>query len=252
MGKASRTKKERVIAPPSGKKPGGSSGGGGTSGGRPKWLLPVIAGALLVIIVALILATTLGGSSAAADVASAMKSANCTLRTVKPLPPVHDPNYAHGQGYHADVPTLKVTPKWSTDPPSAGAHYGLWAVWSFYRQPVDPRMVVHNEEHGGMIMWWGDKVSGSDIDKMNSFYNESPNGMVGTPYKKLGNKIALTAWTGDPSRYYKNGYYGDGHIAICSHFDQKAFTAFRNAYRGHSIEGISVDQSDVAGTGPSQ
>ena len=35
------------------------------------------------------------------------------------------------------------------------------------------------------------------------------------------NKIALTAWTGDPATYYRDGDYGMGHIAICPKFDEE-------------------------------
>ncbi|MDX6516811.1 MAG: hypothetical protein QOH73_2477 [Gaiellaceae bacterium] len=235
MGKASRTKKERVKAPT----------GAPTSSSRPAWLLPVAGGGLVIAIIAIVLALTLGGggSSSTESVSAALKAAGCTLRAVKPLPP------KDGKNYHNDVPTLTTKVKWSTDPPSAGGHFGAWAVWNFYYEPVNPRMVVHNEEHGGMIMWWGPKVSGTDIDKMYGFYQEDPLGMLGTPYPSLGSKIALTAWTGDPSKYYQDGNYGIGHIALCTHFDQKAFTAFRDAYRGKGPEGISLSQ-DVPGSGP--
>lgn len=73
--------------------------------------------------------------------------------------------------------------------------------------------------------------------------------MVGTPIAGLGNKVAISAWTGDPSKYYQNGYYGIGHLAICPQFNEKAFTAFRDAYRGHGPEGIPLS-SDQPGTGP--
>src|SRR5207245_390016 len=129
-------------------------------------------------------------------------AAGWTLRAVKPLPPKNKTNY------HADVPSLTAKVKWSTSPPSAGGHWGNWAVWSFYYQAVNPRMVVHNEEHGGMVMWWGPEVRGTDIDKMYAFYQDDPVGMVGTPYPQLGSKIALTAWTGNPSKYYQDGNYG--------------------------------------------
>ena len=138
---------------------------------------------------------------------------------------------------------------WSTDPPSAGGHYGLWAVWGFYRQPVNPRQVVHNEEHGAVVMWWGPKVPASTVDQLQAFYNKSSDGMFGTPYPSLGNKIALTAWTGDPNAYYVNHNYGIGHIAICPTFDEKAFAAFRDAYRGKGPEGIPLS-NDQQGMGP--
>jgi hypothetical protein len=40
-----------------------------------------------------------------------------------------------------------------------------------------------------------------------------------------------------------------GHIAVCSKFDQKAFDAFRKAYRGQGPEGIPLS-ADEPGMGP--
>ena len=59
--------------------------------------------------------------------------------------------------------------------------------------------------------------------------------MVGTPYPSLGNKVAITAWT-SPS-----GGNGEGHAAICPTFNEKAFSAFRDAYRGKGPERFPVD-----------
>jgi hypothetical protein len=212
----------------------------------PRWA--IIGGVVVLagIIAAVVLATTGGGSGSSgtsSDLKAVMTAAGCTIRDVKPLPPKNKTNY------HADSPTLTSKVKWSTDPPSAGGHYALWAVWGFYRAPINPRQVVHNEEHGAMVMWWGPKVPRATIDQLETFYNESPNSMFGTPYPSLGNKIALTAWTGDPARYYRDGYYGVGHIALCPKFDQKAFAAFRSAYRGKGPEGIP-ESSNTPGSGP--
>jgi uncharacterized protein DUF3105 len=209
------------------------------------------AGAVAVVIV--IVLVTSGGSSATSEavVAKAMKGAGCTYRTVKPLPPKKDPTGQAG-GYHADVPTLTTPTKglWSSSPPSGGAHYGLWAFWGFYRQPLNPRQVVHNEEHGGIIIWWGPKVPSSTVSKLETFYQQKAEGMVGTPYAALGKQIALTAWTGDSKHtYYQNGYYGLGHIAVCNGFNQKAFATFRDAFRGKGPEGIPLS-ADAPGSGP--
>ena len=100
-----------------------------------------------------------------------------------------------------------------------------------------------------MIIWWGDEVPAVTVAKLRAFYDESPVAMFGTPYPRLGSKIALTAWTGNPARYYVHGYYGMGHIAICPGFDAKAFTAFRDAYRGKGPEGIPMS-ADEPGMGP--
>ena len=209
----------------------------------PRWVWFVTVGVIAgVVLIGFILAS--GGSST--DAKAALLAAGCTYKDVKPLPPKKDPT-----NYHADVPTLSTPTKglWSTSPPSAGAHYGLWAVWGFYRTPVNPRQVVHNEEHGAVVIWWGNKVPKSTVDQLESFYNQQPDGVFGTPYPALGDKIALTAWTGNPADYYRNGNFGMGHIAVCSKFDQKAFDAFRSAYRGKGPEGIPLS-ADEPGTGP--
>ena len=209
----------------------------------PRWVwlasVGVIAG---VVLIGVILAS--GGSST--DAKAAMLAAGCTYKDVKPFPPKKDPT-----NYHADVPSLSTPTKglWSTSPPSAGGHYGLWAVWGFYRTPVNPRQVVHNEEHGAVVIWWGNKVPKSTVNQLESFYNQQPDGVFGTPYPALGDKIALTAWTGNPADYYRNGNFGMGHIAVCSKFDQKAFDAFRSAYRGKGPEGIPLS-ADEPGSGP--
>src|SRR5207344_325221 len=115
-----------------------------TSSSRPAWVLPAVGAGLLIAIIVVVLALTVGGGGKSDEnVAAAMKTAGCTLRAVKPLPPVHDPT-SNGGDYHADVPTLTSDVKWSTDPPSAGGHYRVWAVWNFYYEAVNPRMVVHN------------------------------------------------------------------------------------------------------------
>ena len=178
-----------------------------------------------------------------------MLAAGCTYAEVPPKPPRKDPHDYVG-GYHADVPSLSTPTAglWSTSPPSGGAHYPAWGVWGFYTSTVNPRQVVHNEEHGGVIMWWGPKVPASQVAQLQSFYNASPNGMFGTPYAGLGDKIALTAWTGDPSTYYKSSF-GMGHIAVCPSFNGKAFTTFRDAFRGKGPEGIPLS-ADEPGMGP--
>ena len=170
-----------------------------------------------------------GGSQQA--LASKLRTAGCTLQTVP------------GQGARADhssVPTLETKVNWKTSPPANGPHYGIPAVWGFYDEPVNPRQAVHNLEHGGVVIWWGPKVPESTVEQLRDFYSESPNAMLGTPYPQLGDQIALSAWTGDPERYFENGYYGEGHLAKCDRFDEEAFAAFRDAYRGKGPEGTPI------------
>jgi hypothetical protein len=241
VAKKANTPRPPVQAP---KRRDTKSGGGLSS--APRWA--IVVGVLVVagVVAAVVLATSGGGGSSSTNtsgVKAAMVAAGCTYRDVKPYPPKNKANY------HADSPTLSSKVRWSTFPPSAGGHYGLWAVWGFFRAPVNPRRVVHNLEHGGVVIWWGPNVPSSTVDQLEAFYRQSPNAMFGTPIAGLGNKVALTAWTGNPTTYYRNGDFGIGHIAVCPGYDAKAFAAFRSAFRGKGPEGIPVS-SNTPGSGP--
>jgi hypothetical protein len=204
---------------------------------RQRRLLYGISGAGIVALVIVVLVIVLGGGSSGSSdkkVAAAMTRAGCTYKTVK----------------HVNSLTKKFP--WNTTPPSNGQHYPIWAVWNFYTEAVNPRYIVHNEEHGGVILWWGSKVPQSTVDKLNAFYRQQPIGVVGTPYPSLGSKVAISAWTGDPTRYGRNNYWGFGHLGICPGYTdqtEKAFAAFRSAWRGHGPEGITLD-ADHPGMGP--
>jgi len=214
-------------------------------------LLMLFAASGLVTLVAVIVVIVIigggSGSSGTSDakVAAAMQAAGCTFETVTaPTPP----------GGQTHIPTLATPVTWNTYPPSNGQHYGLWAVWGFYEEPVNPKQVVHNEEHGAIVIWWGPKTPQSEIEKLRAFYSSSPNSVFGTPIgtikgESLGSKVALTTWTGEPAKYQKNGYYGFGHVAVCPKFDEKAFKTFRDAYRGHGPEGIPASLNNP-GEGP--
>jgi Protein of unknown function (DUF3105) len=204
-----------------------------------------VAAAGLIGIIAAVLAVVLVGRASGkptnADVAAASEAAGCTFVTRAPIPNFN-PN-------HTTVPTPSTPVKWNTFPPAAGAHYGRPAIWGFYTDPVRPQLVVHNEEHGGVVLWWGPKTPRSTVQKLNEFYSNDPVSMFGTPIAGLGSKVAITAWTGDTSRYYRpspqypKGYRGYGHGMTCTTFNDKtldAFKTFRDAYIGQGPEGIKM------------
>jgi hypothetical protein len=132
-------------------------------------------------------------------------------------------NYlSEGRGH---VTSLTAKVKYKTFPPTSGKHYYVPAVWNRYSQPLVLVQEVHNLEHGGVIIQYGDKVPLTTVDKLNAFYDSNPDAMLLAPLPKLGNKIALTAWQ---------------RLATCTRFEEKAYAAFRDAFRGKGPERYPV------------
>jgi Protein of unknown function (DUF3105) len=202
---------------------------------RPTWLyVAAAAGPIALVAVVLGLFVLNKGDTSApndAGLASTLAAAGCTLRTSAGQFAKPD---------HSTVPTLSTPVKWHTSPPANGPHYGIRAIWNFYDTPVNPRQALHNAEHGGMIIWYGENISPQTKQQLRNFYNDDPDAIVVTPYPGLGTKIAMTAWTGNPKTYFQtvNGKvdYGTGHLSICKTFNAKAFTAFRDTYRAKGPE----------------
>jgi hypothetical protein len=128
--------------------------------------------------------------------------------------------------------------KYNSFPPSSGPHYQQPAPWGLYPDPIKQTILVHNLEHGGIIIQYGD-VGADTIRKIESFYQDDPNGLVVAPYSKLGKNIAATAWN-EPA-YKQEGDFkdvdpGKGYVLTCSKFDSDAFAKFRDAYRNKAGE----------------
>jgi hypothetical protein len=202
-------------------------------GDRKLPLVAILVAAGALIAIAAVAFVALGGNDSSDDssVKNAMLAAGCTFKSVPAK------SYKGGQ-IHVPEGT-KID--YNTYPPSGGPHYGTPAIWDFYTQPVEPRLLVHNQEHGGVVLWWGPQVPESTVSKIRAFYDDSPVSMIGTPLSSLGKKVAITAWTGDFARYGSENYFGVGHAAVCPTFDEEAFKTFRDAYRGKGPEGISMD-----------
>ena len=150
---------------------------------------------------------------------------------------------AHRQGHR------QVT--YTTFPPVSGRHYYIPAIWGNYTQIVDPRQAVHNQEHGGIDIWLGPGVSAAERQKISDFYDSSPNAILVTPienttpgityppHKPPDSKIYLTRLDHTRSRT-RQPTNGKNVIATCPRFDEKAFAAFRDQFRGKGPERFPV------------
>ncbi len=188
-------------------------------------------GALAALAAAAVIVALLGlagGSPSPEDVRADLEAAGCTLQAVKAQP-----------ARHSLAPDETV--KWNTDPPTNGPHFGFnpdgtvgTVVWGSYTEPVQLARIVHNLEHGGVYIFYGDDVPDSVVEQLRAFYDDHKNGTVLAPYPKLGNQIALGAWVGGTGN-------GTGYLAKCKSFDQGAFSSFFEGFQFKGPEPHSAD-----------
>lgn len=146
------------------------------------------------------------------------------------------------------VPELPEGFKYNSNPPSSGIHADETLIWGIYDEPVPMLSTPHNLEHGGIVIRYGPDLPASEVEKIRGFYLDDPNGLLVAPMPGLGDTIALTAWTLDESRRSERNYEGEGRIAKINRFDEDAFKAFVDAFRGKGPERIPVSDLKPGGS----
>jgi hypothetical protein len=179
-------------------------------------MLLLVGGAVLAVAIGVGAFLLLRGSGGSAEVADAMREAGCTYREVPAVGQAHIGN--------ADA----MPEEWNTFPPTSGPHFGVPAIFGEYEEPLQLARALHNLEHGGVAVYYGDEVPDAQVEELRRFYRSDPTGMLLAPLPRLGDKIALTAWTapiqGEEGRPM-------GHLAECTSYDENAFEAFRDELR---------------------
>ena len=202
-----------------------------------------VAGVVIGFAVVAVLLGLVGGSDGPdeAAVRADLVAAGCTLQAVKAQP-----------GRHSLTPD--GTAKWNTDPPTSGPHFSFnpngsvgTVIWGAYDEPVQLARVIHNLEHGGVYIFYGDQVSDQVVARLLEFYEDHRNGTVLAPYPKLGDKIALGAWvTENETGSESTG--GKGYLAKCGGFDEAAFSSFLGNFQFHGPERFPSDSLLPGGT----
>ncbi|MBA3244857.1 MAG: DUF3105 domain-containing protein [Actinobacteria bacterium] len=198
---------------------------------RRKRLLYIVAASIFAALVVVLAALLIGGGGGKSETAL-LADAGCTLRSFPAQ--ANEPD-------HSDVPTLEAKPKWNSFPPTSGPHFGQTAVLGSYDEPVPLVQSTHNLEHGAVIIHYGDDVPEAEIEAIRSFYEDDPNGLIVAPLARLGEKIALTAWTAPEPRPGDEPDRGRGYLAECTEFDETAFSTFVDEHRGKGPERFPVE-----------
>jgi hypothetical protein len=197
--------------PPTRKPPPRRPSTSSDAGLRRPFVLVGAAALAAGLVLAGVLVATRDESSAVLPKA-ALTAAGCTLRTFP------DQGQRHVDSYDAKV-------SYNSNPPTSGTHHERPVIWGAYDDEVPAVAEVHNLEHGGVIVHYGEGVDAATVGELRAFYAESANGVLLAPFPGLGDRITLSAWT---------------RVASCRSFDEKAFSAFRSAYRGNGPERFRI------------
>ena len=198
--------------------------------------------AIAVVVVAILLAT--GGEEAGSgpgnagnvfpdggsfpeqkvfDVAPAAKAAGCELRTKK------------GSGVATHTTDLSQRVKYNTNPPTTGRHYEIPAQDGIYGQAPQDEQLVHNMEHGRVIIWVKPSLPAEQRADIRALVEDDSYQMVLVPRKNMPYAVAATAWDADPSPG------GTGELLLCNEVNDKTFDAlqaFRDEHRSQGPEPI--------------
>jgi hypothetical protein len=156
-----------------------------------------------------------GGGGDSQAVAETMRGAGCTYQS-----PASEGDRHVQDGTNVD---------YRTNPPASGNHYATPVIWGAYDEAVEEERAVHNLEHGGIVIQYGDDVPEATVAELQDFYQSDPNGLLLAPLPSLNAEIAVTAWT---------------HQAKCRTFDEGAFERFRDEFRAQGPEARRI--SDLA------
>lgn len=170
----------------------GGGGRGGVAASLPDWRLLAIGGVLLIGVVIIILVVVMGG-------------------TPNPNDGATQPN--DGQTHIADGSTCRSTDApaecgadpYSSLPATSGPHWNTPAAWGAYSTAQNESQVIHNLEHGGIVIWYDpEALDDAQVAELSSYVEGQVAAGISGRFKfivspwggaeDLGSPVVVTAW----------------------------------------------------------
>lgn len=115
--------------------------------------------------------------------------------------------------------------EYKTEPPNSGPHYAQWAPPGFYDRQLPDELLVHNLEHGHVIIHYRPDALTPEIEQqilsLTRAYTDTWAAVLAVPRPNMEHPFVLAAWR---------------HLLRLDEFDRQLVDLFIDAYVGRGPE----------------
>jgi hypothetical protein len=182
----------------------------------------ITVGIAAAVAIAVTLAIVLGGDGPTANVGVAASEANCTERET----------FESEGNQHVDLGTPV---DYEANPPTTGNHWPPEAVAEagFSEEPVQPESVVHNQEHGQLVIYYNPDADQEVLDQIEDLVEQERQATIGVPWDDIEDpyNYVLTAWAGETD---------EGVQMSCENPSQEVWNTWREDFQGKGPESVGI------------
>lgn len=117
-------------------------------------------------------------------------------------------------------------PEYNSNPPTSGAHYDKTEEWGIYDKPLVKERLVHNLEHGGILIYYKCEKCEDLVSKLSELTKrlaKKDRKIILVPSTEIDATIVLTAW---------------GWLDKMNEYDEKRIRAFFNDHINRGPERV--------------
>jgi len=131
---------------------------------------------------------------------------------------------------------------YNSNPPTNGPHWPVGdlapVATGFYDTPQEPEAVIHNMEHGQIVLYFDPGAPQQVKDDLEAIVDKEPATTVATPIEGLeDHNFYMTAWNKLPDEDEES--FGTGYLQGCELVSEEVINDFRREHQGKSPEPIT-------------
>jgi hypothetical protein len=117
--------------------------------------------------------------------------------------------------------------QYETTPPSSGPHFAQWADFGFSAEAIPEENLVHNLEHGQIVIWYSPDAPQDVVDDLETYVDDAGQPLLAAPYDQVpdGFTFSLSAW---------------GATQNCEDVSGQVIAEFRQRFQGRGPEQVGI------------